>query len=88
MDEDAVERIEVITGKLLSQFSKKGGLLLAEASAVKVKPIRYTATATITATNGFDWIGAHELRDVMPDRFLADTKFSCQIVICIVPSEA
>ena len=55
---------------------------------LKVEPIRYADTAAITATNGFDWIGAHELRNVMPDRFLADIKFSCQIVICIVPSEA
>ena len=53
--EDTVERIDVITGKLFSQFSEKSGLLGGEGFCVKMKPLSDFDTSSIT-TGGLNWV--------------------------------
>ena len=79
---DAVERIQVIACKRISQPFEKIGLFGCKRGSVgvvtvKVKPIHHTNSAAMTASNSFNGVRAHKFLNVVTNGFLADIKLIC-----------
>jgi len=93
LDDDTVDRFQVITRKLTPQFPEKGKLLGLKAASVRVLvvvivPIHSSDTAAVAATNSLNGVRTHENSNVIPDRPLANIKFVCQICAGVIPSQA
>lgn len=92
LDEDAVDRVTILSHKLVPQSPEKGRLLLVEALAVRLLAIKVIPTrhldAAIATADGFNRVRTHKRGNVIADRPLADVELAGQIVVCIMPSEA
>jgi len=61
LDEDTVDRVEVLTFKLAAQFSEQSRLFVGEkltimALAVEIKSISYSDSAAMTSTDSLNWV--------------------------------
>lgn len=92
MDEDAVDRVAVLTYKLIFQSPEKRSLLWVEGFAFRWLVVEMIPTchpdAAIATADSFNRIGTHERGNVIADRPLADIELTGQIVVCIPPSQA
>lgn len=79
--ENAVNRGEVVPGKLCAQFHKQCCLPRCQLFAVKVKPVRNLDTAAIPTAYRFDGVGTHEDGYILPDGFSRNLKFKCQVAV-------
>lgn len=92
LNEDAVDRVAVLTHELVPQSPEKRSLLRVERFAfrwlvVEMIPTRHP-DAAIATTDSFNRIGTHERGNVIADCPLADIELTGQIVVCIMPSQA
>ena len=69
LDEDAVDRVTVITHKLIPQSPEKRSLFLVKC-LMNIRPVMevvalYHSDTSMTATvNSFNWVGTHEYRNI------------------------
>lgn len=88
LEDNAADCSQVITNKLCTQPSEQRNLLDVEGLAVGKIIIPDPNASTIAATDSFNGVCAHECRNVITNRPLADIEFVRQVVVCIVPSKA
>ena len=93
LDEDAVDRIAVVTHKLIPQSPEKIRLLLVKdfmsgGRMIEIVTLCYSDTSMTATVNSFNRIGTHEYRNIPPNCRFGDTELMRQIVVCIMPSTA
>lgn len=87
LDEDAIDRVEIVAFKLYSQLYEQRDLLFVEGSAVEIVSIRNLYAPTV-ASGCFNRVRTHEYRYVTADRPPGNIELKCQIVVCIAPPTA
>ncbi len=86
MGEDTVEYDLVFFCEQFAHSPEEFQLLLGKRPAVKIKYFFYSNAPGIT-TGGLDWIFAHEYSYVAAYRPAGNIKFTCEISVCIIPSQ-
>lgn len=93
MDEDAVDRVQVVTLKLFPQSPKKRGLLWGKGFKgrgllIAVIAIQNSDAAAKPTANSLNGVRTHEHRNIPANRPLGHIELPRQIAVCIMPSEA
>lgn len=93
LDEDTVDRVAVLTRKLISQASEKCSLRLIKTFSgmgfmMVVITIHHSDPSAKTPADSLNRVRTHEYRNIPADCPLWDIKLLCQIAVCIVPSQA
>lgn len=88
LKDDTADRSQIVTVKLGAQSNEQRHLLFVEGLAVRQIVSPDLDASTVAATNSFNGVRTGERRNVPPDCHLGNIELMCQIVVCIVPSEA
>ena len=88
LEDDAVDRVKVVTGQRTAQSDQKLDLLLVERSAVGAVIIRNLDPSAVAAANSFNGVCTHERRHIIANRPFTNVELAGQVVIGIMPPEA